>query len=114
MPSTCNCNVLDFFIIIDYMQNICIFLRQTIVTEVRQSTAKSVQVCYSCYSRRTEKTYYKLNYIHFVFQAFGFICLVVIIVDGVLEFRNVYNKYKSGKSTSTQQQYPADGQQAQY
>lgn len=45
--------------------------------------------------------------------AFGFLCLIVILVDGFLTFRDVYNKYKSGKSSSSQQ-YPTEAQQAQY
>lgn len=37
--------------------------------------------------------------------AFGFICLIVILVDGGLTFRDVYERYRSrGSQTSTQQQ----------
>lgn len=49
--------------------------------------------------------------------AFGFLCLIVLLVDGFLTFRGVYSRYKEGKSSasgSSQQETPKEAEEAQY
>lgn len=48
--------------------------------------------------------------------AFGFICLIVLLVDGGLTFRGIYQRYQEQKSSRSgqQQQQPAEAAEVQY